>query len=97
MNDVWQVGPLQADLRFQLLSPRFERYQPYGVSGTSMAAPHISGVAALVYSQGITRPAAIETALKRYARDLGATGRDDEYGYGLVDARATLRGMGVAK
>lgn len=97
VNDVWQVGPLQADLRFQLLSPRFERYQPYGVSGTSMAAPHISGVAALVYSQGITRPAAIETALKRYARDLGATGRDDEYGYGLVDARATLRGMGVAK
>lgn len=96
-NHVWQVGPLQTDLRFQLLSPRFDRYQSYGTSGTSMAAPHVAGVAALLYSQGITSPRAIEAALKRTARDLGTPGRDDEYGFGLIDARAALRGLGVVR
>ena len=62
-----------------------------------MAAPHVSGVAALLYNQGVTTPAAIEAAMKRFAKDLGAAGRDDEYGHGLVDTRATLRGMGVAR
>ncbi len=62
-----------------------------------MAAPHVSGVAAMVMQQGITDPAAIEAALEKFAIDLGAVGRDDLYGYGLVDARATLRGLGMAR
>ncbi len=62
-----------------------------------MAAPHVTALAALLYSQGITRPAAIEAAIKRFAQDLGAPGRDDEYGAGLIDARATLRGLGAAR
>ena len=62
-----------------------------------MAAPHVAGVAALLYSQGITKPAAIEQAIKRFARDLGATGRDDEYGAGLIDARSALRGLGLGR
>ena len=57
----------------------------------------MSGVAALLYNQGITKPAAIEAALKRFAKDLGSAGRDNDYGFGLIDARATLRGLGVAK
>jgi serine protease len=65
--------------------------------GTSMAAPHVAGVAALLRSQGITTPEAIEAAIKRFARDLGTTGRDDEFGHGLVDARTTLRGLGAAR
>jgi serine protease len=60
-----------------------------------MAAPHVAGIAALLYSQGITKPAAIEAVIKATARDLGAPGRDNEYGYGLIQPRAALRGIGV--
>jgi serine protease len=51
----------------------------------------------LLFTQGITSPAAIEAAIKASATDLGSAGRDDEYGAGLVDARAAVRGLGVAK
>jgi serine protease len=89
--------PSSGDLSTSLAAPRYDRYATGGKSGTSMAAPHVSGLAALLYNQGVTKPAAIEAALKRFAKDLGTAGRDDEYGHGLVDARATLRGLGVAK
>ena len=57
----------------------------------------MSGVATLLYSQGITNPAAIEAAMKRFAKDVGTAGKDDDYGAGLIDARATLRGLGDAR
>ncbi len=96
-DNIWQMGPLQSDLSPSLSAPRFDRSQTFGIAGTSMAAPHVAGLAALLYSQGITRPAAIEQALKRFARDLGTKGRDDEYGAGLIDPRSTLRGLGLAR
>jgi subtilisin family serine protease len=57
--------------------------------GTSMATPHVSGVAALVWSYYPSCSGAqIRASLTRSAQDLGAPGRDDKYGYGLVQARA---------
>jgi bacillopeptidase F len=58
-----------------------------GVSGTSYSSPHLAGVMALLIGAFPDAPVyALETALKRSARDLGAPGPDSEYGYGLIDA-----------
>ena len=62
-----------------------------------MSSPHVAGVAALLMSQGVTDPAAVEALIKRTARDLGATGRDNEYGFGLVQPRPALFGFGLAR
>jgi hypothetical protein len=62
-----------------------------------MATAHVSGLAALLHEQGITKPAAIEAAMKRSATDLGPQGRDDQYGHGLINARGALRGLGIVR
>jgi subtilisin family serine protease len=57
--------------------------------GTSMATPHVSAVAALVWSYFPTCTGAqIRSSLGKSAQDLGAVGRDTKYGYGLVQAKA---------
>jgi len=65
----------------------------YGwIDGTSMACPHVSGVAALLLS---AKPDATVTelreAMEQSAEDLGAKGHDNLYGNGLVDADAALK------
>jgi subtilisin family serine protease len=57
--------------------------------GTSMATPHVSAVAALVWSYFPTCTGAqIRTSLTKSALDLGTAGRDTKYGFGLVQAKA---------
>ncbi|AFU98140.1 S8 family serine peptidase [Simiduia agarivorans] len=57
--------------------------------GTSMATPHVAGVAALVWSHHSScSNEQIRSALRATAQDLGVAGRDNAYGYGLVQALA---------
>jgi serine protease len=105
-------GDLRADLNSdgygdgilqQTLDPDFQgsgvfnRFAYMFYNGTSMAAAHVSGVAALLMHQGIRSPEAVEAALKHFARDLGPQGWDEETGHGLIRPRETLRGMGLAR
>lgn len=60
------------------------------IQGTSSAAAHVSGVAALLVASGARSPAEVRAALLRSARDLGPAGWDQEYGAGLVDAPKAL-------
>jgi serine protease len=78
-------------------APRFDVLAYVYYTGTSQATPHVSGVAAMLMQQGITNPAAVEAALAKFATDLGDPGRDPVFGYGLIEARNTLRGLGLTK
>jgi serine protease len=78
-------------------APRADMFAYYYFQGTSMAVPHVSALAALLIQQGITDPAAIEAAMKQFARDLGPSGIDNQYGHGLIQPRTTLRGLGLAR
>ncbi|MDR1184182.1 MAG: S8 family serine peptidase [Coriobacteriales bacterium] len=62
-------------------------------SGTSMATAVVSGTAALLFAKNPTlTPAQVQQILCDTATDRGDPGRDDYYGYGLVNARAALDG-----
>jgi serine protease len=60
-------------------------------NGTSMATPHVSGVAALLWSANPNwTNAQIREAMTMTAKDLGEPGRDIAFGYGLVQAHDAL-------
>jgi subtilisin family serine protease len=64
-------------------------------AGTSMATPHVAGVAALVWSANATwTNAQIREALTETAFDLGTPGRDIAFGFGLVKAADALAFLG---
>ncbi|MCF6337157.1 MAG: S8 family serine peptidase [Gammaproteobacteria bacterium] len=72
-------------------SIKLDVYSEY--QGTSMAAPHMAGVVALmksVYSN--LTPANVDSLLSsgKIVQDLGTPGRDDQFGHGLIDARKAV-------
>ncbi len=95
---VWQSTLNVVDQLPSVVRPRFDRYEKVGYQGTSMAAPHVAGLAALLrsQSQGIA-PASLERIIRGTARDLGAAGKDDFYGYGLIQPRDALFGRGIRR
>lgn len=67
-----------------------EDYEYY--NGTSMATPHVTGVAGLVWSYYPTCTAAqIRSVLTKTATDIDVAGRDNRTGYGLVDSDAAVK------
>lgn len=61
-----------------------------GLTGTSMATPHVSGLAALLVSQGIDKPSQIKAKILQSADDLGQNGTDPYYGKGRINVPNAL-------
>jgi len=62
--------------------------------GTSMATPHVAGVAALLWAAGAKNPDQVEKALFVSARPAeGMSGWTDQYGHGILDAEAALKAL----
>lgn len=64
--------------------------------GTSFSAPHTSALAAMLVSKGLRdEPGIIYDVIRFSARDVGQAGRDDTYGYGIIDPLHALLGLGL--
>lgn len=64
------------------------------MAGTSMAAPQVTGLAALLYSQGMTEASAVRAHMQATADDLGPAGWDSRFGYGRINVGAALEQLG---
>ena len=87
--DLCTVGPLrQLCYVFDFVFSTGSQGSWYWSVGTSMAAPHATGVAALIIGKngGSMKPAQVEAVLRASADDLGKPGNDDFYGKGRVNA-----------
>jgi serine protease len=97
-QDGYGDGVLQQTIDPELASEGiFNQFGYFFFQGTSMATPHVSGLAALLMNQGVTDPKAVEWAIEHFAIDVGAPGRDNDTGFGVINPRNTLRGLGVGR
>ncbi|MCJ8164268.1 S8 family serine peptidase [Pontibacter sp. E15-1] len=100
-NEIAKIGPVTQyayvlDFVFSTGSSLVPgRASYYWSVGTSMAAPHAAGVAALIIGQngGQMDPAKVKAAMRASADDLGKPGRDPYYGYGRLNAFKAVTSM----
>ncbi len=97
-SDGFADGVLQQTLNGSFVANGFfNRFGYFFFQGTSMATPHVTAFAALLMHQGVTSPAAIEAAIRQYATDVEPAGRDPQTGFGVLNPRATLLGLGLLR
>jgi serine protease len=88
-GDTYPDGVLQQTFNPDTQVPTDFHY--YYFQGTSMATPHVSGVAALVWAKHLTWTAVdVRHAIETTAVDKGAVGRDNQYGWGLINAPSAV-------
>lgn len=95
---VWSIcskSKLTYDPTFPVLLPNLCSTRPNtnylsGYQGTSQAAPHVAGLAALLVARHGRDPAAVRRAILAGADDLGQPGADPFYGKGRINVRRTL-------
>jgi subtilisin family serine protease len=86
------AGPIPCRWFDKVLSTNFPGSYQFG-GGTSFAAPHVVGVAALVIGKhrGAMSPGLVQAILRKSADDLGPRGRDAFFGWGRVNAENAIR------
>ena len=82
-NDIYATTP-----NYSFVLETYGVTQNYGyMSGTSMATPHVSGVAGLLFDLAPSlTPLQVRSTIEQTADDKGPNGRDDEYGYSRLNA-----------
>lgn len=83
-KDGYPDGVLQNTIKLQ--NPLQNEYM--WLQGTSMASPHVAGIAALVVSQGVTNPQEVERIIKETADHPQNKTWDEQFGAGIANAEA---------
>lgn len=93
-GDTKEYGPKGGVLQNTIAPGNHLESGYYAFQGTSMAAPHAAGVAALVASTGVTNPATIEWVIQKSATDVDAP-PEEGFGAGILNAKDAVNLSGV--
>jgi thermitase len=91
-GDLMAPGGSGLPIRDEDVLSTYKDNQYEEIPGTSQAAPHVAGVAALLVSLGL-RGDAVKQRIVQTATDAGPPGPDMEYGAGILNARAAVTGL----